>query len=132
MANKYVKLGDHANVFHDAFTGITLCKGEVIELNERQVTTKRIRTALQSGHLVYTSADDKQDFFIETSEIEILSKKLVDLYNAGKDYKKTSEAFNLEQLKALAKVAEIEIEDTDTKATITQALFEDIEESQKL
>lgn len=129
--SRFVKVGENANIFHDPSTGITVCKGEVVELNERQLLTKRVRTALSSGHLIYgeKSVNKKEKEIDNQLELRLLSEKLYAMYKSGKDSKKASEAFTLEQLKMLAEESEITVEESDTKASIAQALYEDIEEN---
>lgn len=133
MANKYVKVGAKANIFHDQSTGITVCKGEIVELNQAQLVSKRVRAALAAGHLEYANPELEKDLLKEekAEKLPELSKRFHDMYKSGKDSKKASEAFTLAELKQLAEASEIEIDDNDTKATIAQALYEDIEESEE-
>ena len=47
-----VKVGSKAYIFHDQSTGITIKKGEIKELTPQQYNSKRIRSAINGGHLV--------------------------------------------------------------------------------
>ena len=50
-----VKVGSKAYIFHDQSTGITIKKGEIKELTPQQYNSKRIRSAINGGHLVITN-----------------------------------------------------------------------------
>ena len=131
MASSYVKLGDKANIFHDQSTGLTICKGDVVELTPRQLLQKRVKAAIAAGHLQYTTpAQAKEEKKLSAEEsLKVLSKKFKDLYDAGKEPAKIAKAFTLDELKLLAEQAEIQIEKDDTKETIAQAICEEIDES---
>ena len=52
MAQKTkVALGAKAYSFHDPNLGITLSRGETMELSSRQLLSRRIQQALNAGHL---------------------------------------------------------------------------------
>lgn len=128
MATK-VKLGSKANIFHDLSTGITIRKGQVKELNAYQLNSKRIKSALNSGHLIYTNDEadkiNKEDERVAT--LKAYSSKLEDLYIKGVDASKASNAFTLDQLKMVAlEEYGIEAEKEDTKITLVEAIFEEI------
>ena len=58
MSNtKNVTVGNLAYSFHDASTGITVSKGEVVSLRSSQLNSPRIKQALNTGHLVYVHDD---------------------------------------------------------------------------
>lgn len=124
-----VKLGPKANVFHDLSTGITIRKGQVKELNAYQLNSKRIKSALNSGHLVYTNdeADKLNKEDEKAATLKAYSSKLEDLYIKGVDASKASNAFTLDQLKMVAlEEYGIEAEKEDTKITLVEAIFEEI------
>lgn len=123
-----VCLGDNANFFHDAFTGITLAKGEKKELTNIQVRTKRIKAALAAGHLQHYTESAGE---IDSEDLEKLVKKIKGLAAAGKDVKKTSDAFTLEALIAIAGDFDLEPEDNDTKETLVEAIFAKVAEETK-
>lgn len=124
---KRVKLGSNANVFHDQCTGITIVKGQTVELNMYQLNSKRIKNAISGGHLVYSN--DELDKFESDEEksalIEKLKSKSHKLYEKGTEPAKAAEGFTLDELKMLAAEHEIETDETDTKITIMKAIFED-------
>lgn len=128
IGKKRVKLGPNANVFHDQTTGITISKGESIELNMYQLNSKRIKNALAGGHLIYSN--EELDNFNKQEEKEQLIEKLklksVKLFEKGTDPTKAAEGFTLDELKLLASEHEIEVDDNDTKVSIMKAIFEDI------
>lgn len=125
MANITVQLGENASVFHDMKTGLTITKGQVVELNLQQQMNPKIKAALGGGHLVRVIGLPK-----EVKEIEKEVKynpeedkaKFIDLFNQRLDIKKLSNNFNLTQLKGIAELFEIEVEEDDTKASIVEAI----------
>lgn len=132
MANRFVTVNDNANIFHDQTTGITIVKGEKKELNDYQLNTKRIRAALQSGHLVYATADEDPIPTISKEEkTATLVKKIQALYKAGTDPKKIEKQFSLEDLKDIATSFEITPEDDDTKSTLVEAIIDEISEKKE-
>lgn len=56
-----VTLGKKAGIFHDPSSGITIKKGEIKELSSIQVNNRKIRAALNGGHLVYADVE-KEEF----------------------------------------------------------------------
>lgn len=127
MATRFVTVNENANIFHDQTTGITIIKGQKKELNEYQLNTKRIRAALASGHLVYATADEDPIPTISKEEkTAALVKKISGLYKAGTDPKKIEKQFSLEDLKDIATNFEITPEDGDTKATLVEAIIEEL------
>lgn len=125
MANITVQLGENASVFHDMKTGLTITKGQTVELNLQQQMNPKIKAALGGGHLVRVIGLPK-----EVKEIEKEVKynpeedkvKFIDLFNQGLDIKKLANNFNLIQLKGIAELFEIEVEEDDTKASIVEAI----------
>lgn len=128
MATK-VTLGPKANVFHDLSTGITIRKGQVKELNAYQLNSKRIKSALNSGHLIYTNDEANKATKEEekTATVKACSSKLEELFLKGVEVSKASNAFTLDQLKVVAlEEYGIEAEKEDTKITLVEAIFEEI------
>ena len=125
---KKVILGVKAEVFHDQTTGVTVRKGEVKELNMYQLNSKRIRNAIQGGHLVYTSDEQEtHDTKVAKEEnLKRLKSKLTKLKEKGIDPVKASEAFTFDDLKSLAESMDIEVEENDTKVTIVTSLYEGV------
>ena len=67
--NTKVKVGTKAYIFHDPSTGITVKKGEIKELTVAQYNSKRIRSAINGGHLVITNEN------IEKEMIELIENE---------------------------------------------------------
>ena len=130
---KFVKLGKKASFFRDSNLDISITTGEVVELNVKQLNSAKIRRALNGGHLVYTDDPRKAE---DTAKKEPTVEELVEAFpkmviNGDSKYK-IMKTFNLEELKALSKAADIELEPTDTKSTICDALIEDCKENNKV
>lgn len=129
---KFVKLGKKASFFRDSNMDISITTGEVVELNVKQLNSAKIRRALNGGHLVYTDDPRKAE---DTAKKEPTVEELVEAFTKmvinGDSKDKIMKTFNLEELKALSKAADIELESTDTKSTICDALIEDCKENNK-
>lgn len=129
---KFVKLGKKASFFRDSNLDISITTGEVVELNVKQLNSSKIRRALNGGHLVYTDDPRKAE---DTAKKEPTVEELVEAFTKmvinGDSKDKIMKTFNLEELKALSKAADIELEPTDTKSTICDALIEDCKENNK-
>ena len=130
MEKQYVTVGEQANIFHDQATGITICKGEIVELTSRQLLSKRLRVALSSGHLVYTNKvmEEEKSKMDKSATTLLLTSRYEDLYNQGKDPSKISQAFTLDELKMIAEGYSLEVEDNDTKASISEAICAELDE----
>ena len=129
---KFVKLGKKASFFRDSNLDISITTGEVVELNVKQLNSSKIRRALNGGHLVYTDDPRKAE---DTAKKEPTVEELVEAFTKmvinGDSKDKIMKTFNLEELKVLSKAADIELESTDTKSTICDALIEDCKENNK-
>lgn len=134
---KFVKLGKKASFFRDPNFDISIAPGEVVELNVRQLNSRRIHGALNGGYLVYTEDPSKATPGTKASKdkdkvekVEISLEDLQDSFQgmvkAGESMGKILKTFNLSDLKRLAEAADIEVEDSDTKKTIYEALVEDL------
>ena len=130
---KFVKLGKKASFFRDSNLDISITTGEVVELNVKQLNSAKIRRALNGGHLVYTDDPRKAE---DTAKKEPTVEELVEAFTKmvinGDSKDKIMKTFNLEELKALSKAADIELEPTDTKSTICDVLIEDCKENNKV
>ena len=130
---KFVKLGKKASFFRDSNLDISITPGEVVELNVKQLNSAKIRRALNGGHLVYTDDPRKAE---DTAKKEPTVEELVEAFTKmvinGDSKDKIMKTFNLEELKALSKAADIELEPTDTKSTNCDALIEDCKENNKV
>lgn len=129
MANTYkVTVGSNAYSFHDQATGITICKGEVKELTSRQYSSKRVRMALSSGHLVLVPEETSKVSKYSTKDIENLQKKLKAQFNKGAEVAKVAKGYSLEEITLVAKEHGFEVDAEDTVETLVTALFEEFEE----
>lgn len=125
MSNtKNVTVGNLAYSFHDASTGITVSKGEVVALRSAQLNSPRIKQALNTGHLIYVHDDTTVQ--INTKEdIDKLSKRIKSQHKKGMTIEKIATGITLDQAKALANENEVTVEDTDTVVDILKAILEE-------
>ena len=130
---KFVKLGKKASFFRDSNLDISITTGEVVELNVKQLNSAKVRRALNGGHLVYTDDPRKaEDTAKKDPTVEELVEAFTKMVINGDSKEKIMKTFNLEELKVLSKAADIELESTDTKSTICDALIEDCKENNKV
>lgn len=127
MAKKKIALGNKAYSFHDQALDITICRGEVIELTDRQLQSKHIRQALNGGHIRYVNDEEIQKYTEE--DVEKLDNKLLKALKNGTNPNKVAKNFSLEEAKLLATKHEIEIESSDTSETIIVAIAETLEDN---
>ena len=120
-----VTLGKKAGIFHDPSSGITIKKGEIKELSSIQVNNRKIRAALNGGHLVYAD--------VEKEESEINDSKLKEnfesMVKSGKDISKIKKAFSLGNLKTIAGLYNVELDENDTKDSILEVIIEEVSSS---
>ena len=125
--SKFITLGPKANGFFDQTTGITIARGEKVEINDRQLRSRRIAMALNSGHLVFAQPDQEVKKEKET-DLQKLDKKLKAQYEKGVTLDKMSKDITMDQAKALAETHEIEVAEDDTVKDIIEAIIEDFKE----
>lgn len=125
---KFVTISENANIFHDPFSGVTIAKGEVKELALSQLASKRVRTALASGHLVYAEPEPpvKEGEKKVEPTVEELESKFLELASTEEGKAKLVKSFNLDQLKALATHYGFELEATDTKASLVESILSEL------
>ena len=128
--SKFISLGPKANGFFDQTTGLTIARGEKVEVNDRQLRSRRIAMALNQGHLIFVQPDQKVDKEKET-DLQKLDKKLKAQYEKGVTLDKMSKDITMDQAKALAETHEIEIAEGDTVKDIIEAIVEDFQEEEK-
>ena len=128
--SKFITLGPKANGFFDQTTGITIARGEKVEINDRQLRSRRIAMALNSGHLVFAQPDQEVKKEKET-DLQKLDKKLKAQYEKGVTMDKMSKDIIMDQAKALAETHEIEVAEGDTVKDIIEAIIEDFKEEEK-
>lgn len=125
-----VTVGAKAYSFHDQSTGITIARGEERELTLRQLGSKKIQMALNSGHLRMIADKNKVEKY-SASDLDKLEKKLTAQFEKGMEVAKIAKAYTLEELTLIAARHEIVAEKNDTPVTLVQALLEEFEESKK-
>lgn len=119
-----VTVGSNAQSFHDANTGITVCKGEKITLRNNQYTSPRIRQALATGHLILCQ-DEAPATVSSEADITKLDKRVLAQFKKGMAVEKIATAVTLEQAKKLAELHSVEVEENDTVISILSAILED-------
>lgn len=119
-----VTVGPNAQSFHDASTGITVCKGEKVTLRSNQYSSPRIRQALATGHLILCQ-DEAPAQVTSEKDINKLDKKVTTQFKKGMTIEKISTGVTLEQAKQLAVLHEVTVEDNDTVVDILGAILED-------
>ena len=124
MATYKVKLGAKANVFHDQTTGITVCKGESVELRSNQYHSRRVQMALNSGHLVL-APDEKAPEKYNAEAIEKLDHKMKAQFKRGMTIEKMAGSYTLEEAKLLAEKNSFETDENDTVVSILSAILEE-------
>lgn len=121
MVNTKVKLGPKAGSFYDPISKVLVRKGEIVELTPVQMNYPKIKNALNGGHLIMAVEIPVEE---ETPVEEgSLKDKYINLYKNGDDL---SKVFSLKELKQIASEFEIEVESTDTKTSIIEAINEEI------
>lgn len=119
-----VTVGSKAYSFTDQALGISIVKGEVVELSAKQMTSKKIVVALNGGHLRIVQDGETVKKY-NTADVEALDAKLLKLLASGKKVAKVAKDFTLEEAKLIAAKHEIQVEDSDTVETIFEAIAED-------
>ena len=115
-----VKLNEKASIFHDAHLGITLKKGETLELRGAQVNAPNIKRAINGGFLIRVAEDPTPK--------KSLAETFQEMVEKGVSLEKLKKSFSLGKLKEIAQANGLELEEGDTKDTILEALLEDDEE----
>lgn len=126
---KTYKLNDKANFFYDATSGIKVFPGKTVEISPEQVaTSKRLRAAISSGHLISTDAVAINELKVYTLEEKLDIFKNYMANNTPPE--QIAKKFNMESLKEICESIEIEVEESDTKLTLTKAIIEDLLEQE--
>lgn len=120
-----VTTGKNANIFHDQVTGITVVKGNIVELTKAQFNNKRIQTAIATGHLVLVPEVMKTVDRYSEEDIENLLKKIQALYKQGTTIEKISSSITMEEAKLIAKANNVTVEKEDTVESIVKAVLEE-------
>lgn len=139
---KKVTLGKQASIFHDPSVGLTITTGEVVTLTSRQSSSPRVMKAIRAGYLVDASSiTPKEVKHKETpaeapkEEVQLNPSELVEQFNSivekGKSPKDIANSFNKDELTAIANEFDIEVEESDTKVSIVEAILADGEEGEE-
>jgi len=125
MANYTITVGTNAQVFHDQATGITVIKGEKVNIREVQFRSRRIQQALASGHLRLIQ-EAAPVGVISDEEVAKLDKRIKNQYKKkGTEISKIASSLSLEAAKKVAELNNVDIEETDTIEDILKAILED-------
>lgn len=124
IRTKTIMLGENAQSFYDASTGIFIGRGETKELTVRQYTSPKIKKALTNGHLVIVTGSVPE---IEDDKSEDLKAKFDTLVNQGMEVEKISKAFSLKEMEVVAGQYDIEAEDGDTVDSLVEAIIDQVE-----
>lgn len=123
---KYITVGKRANIFHDPVSGITVCKGDIVEVSNRHLMSKRVKGAINAGHLIYVDKAAEEAKAGDGVNTEALLQKFNSLSaKHDSDSAKIAKNFTLDELKELAKSLDIEPEDNDTKEDLVKAILEE-------
>lgn len=124
IKTKRIMLGENAESFFDASTGIFIGKGETKELSVRQYNSTKIKRALTNGHLVIVTGDVPE---LEEEHAEDLKAKFDTLLNQGMEVAKIAKAFSLKEIQVVAGQYDIEAEEDDSVEDVVQAIVNQIE-----
>ena len=124
IKTKRIMLGENAQSFFDASTGIFIGKGETKELSVRQYNSPKIKRALTNGHLVIVTGDVPE---LEEEHAEDLKAKFDTLLNQGMEGAKIAKAFSLKEIQVVAGQYDIEAEEDDSVEDVVQAIVNQIE-----
>ena len=124
MKTYFISLGPKSNGFYDQITGITVARGEKVEITERQKETRKISIALNAGQLQLVQPDQEVSV-ISDDEVKKLDKKIKAQYEKGVTIDKIARGITLDQAKLLADLHELNVDSNDTSKTIIEAIIED-------
>lgn len=122
MAKQYISLGKKAGIFYDPSVNLLVKKGQVVEVEESKLRSPKVKNALNGGHLIIVQGEAQKSQL----SLDDLQSKFVDLLDAGTNPKKISSSFTLDQLKQLAESYNLEVEESDTKLSLVEAISEEI------
>ena len=122
MAKQYISLGKKAGIFYDPSVNLLVKKGQVVEVEESKLSSPKVKNALNGGHLTIVQGETQKPQL----SLDDLQSKFVDLLDAGTNPKKISSSFTLDQLKQLAESYNLEVEESDTKLSLVEAILEEM------
>lgn len=120
-----VSTGNHANIFHDQVTGITVVKGEIVELTRAQFNNKKVQAAIAAGHLILVPDVQKTVDKYTEDDIDKMYKKIKALYEQGTTVEKIAGSLTMEEAKLIAKANSVTVEKEDTVESIVRAVLEE-------
>lgn len=120
-----VSTGNHANIFHDQVTGITVVKGEIVELTRAQFYNKKVQAAIAAGHLILVPEVQKTVDKYTEEDIDKMYKKIKALYEQGTTVEKIAGSLTMEEAKLIAKANSVTVEKEDTVESIVRAVLEE-------
>lgn len=120
-----VSTGNHANIFHDQVTGITVVKGEIVELTRAQFNNKKVQAAIAAGHLILVPDVQKTVDKYTEEDIDKMYKKIKALYEQGTTVEKIAGSLTMEEAKLIAKANSVTVEKEDTVESIVKAVLEE-------
>lgn len=123
---QYVKLGPKASFFRAASIDLSIAPGEVKAINAKQMNNRAVKKALNGGHLVITTKEDKDQ---KTLSIEEIRDSFVQMVKENEDHKKISKTFSMDELKDIASTYGIEVEPEDKKIDIVEAIIAEFGEN---
>lgn len=124
--NVFVTTGANAHSFYDPTTGISVVKGQEVELNENQYKAPKIQMALNSGHLVRVNKEIKEEAKqYSDSEVEKALKKLAKMSKDGATKEKMASNFEHSLILLMAEKSNVTVEDGDTDTDLIEAILTD-------
>lgn len=136
-----VTLGTKASMFYDPSSRLKVLPGQEVELTAEQENSKRVKNAIDAGHLRVVTGEAKEKEVgnvpapgIDTAEgLKLLMEKFGEIMETSANNNATDEAmqesltkaFNKAQLEKICLEIGIGPEDSDTKATLAAAIIEE-------
>lgn len=128
MANKKkVTLGPNAYSFNDQSTGLSISRGEVVELSPRQANTVRVKRALNQGHLVLVMDPQEAKKYSE-DDVKKLLEKIKKQHKAGMGVSKVVKGYSLEEIRLVAEKLGYTVDKEDTAETLLSTIFEELDD----
>lgn len=128
MANEttFVTVGANAQSFHDPTTGITVVKGQKVELTVQQMKAPRVQLALNAGHLVrvHVEVADEVNKYSD-KEVSKAISRAKKMFKEGATIDKITGNFNHDLILAMAVKAGVESEEGDTDNDLIDAIVTD-------
>lgn len=130
---KYVKLGAQAEFFFDPITRIKVYKGEIKELSSRQLSSRAVKAALNSGYLQLVIDPKNAVSYDEDikQSVETKKEKYEKMFMKGATEEKLMKAFSMADLSGIAESYQLIVEEDETKESLVKAINEQIEENTK-